>query len=139
MFQAITRIGVACALTLGVVATASAQSAQANATAQEKKEKRRPADLRQSDQPTATTSAPPADRAVDAVPVEFIGNGLVAHLDESFMEAVTVTRQGDGTLRVDHIEGSREAAAFVEQQRAIAGRVLPARMLPTAYPIYEVK
>ena len=139
MIHAITRIGVACALTLGVVATAHAQSVQANANAQQKKEKRRPADLRQSDQPTAPVSVLPADRPVDAIPVEFIGNGLVAHLDESFMEAVTVTRQDDGTLRVDHILGSREAAAFVEQQHATGGHVLPARILPTAYLIYEVK
>jgi hypothetical protein len=139
MFHAITRIGVACALTLGVVATANAQSAQANADAQQKKEKRRPADLSQSDQPTASASVVPADRAVDAVPVEFIGNALVAHLDESFMEAVTMTRQDDGTLRVDHILGSREAAAFVEQQHVAGAHVLPARILPTAYPIYEVK
>jgi len=138
MFHAITRIGVACALALGMAATAHAQAAQANANAQQKNEKRRPADLRQSDQPTADVSVLPAERAIDAVPVEFLGNGLVAHLDESFMEAVTATRQDDGTVRVDHILGSREAAAFVEQQHS-GIRVLPARILPAAYPVYDVK
>ena len=143
MFHAITRIGVACALTLGVVATASAQSAQANQNAQQKKEKRHPNQV--PDNGTGDADAAPAlttqfDRAVESVPVTVRADGaIVVELDDSFMEAATATVDATGSLRFDHFTGVDRAASFVAGQPAIVAASLPARILPLAFPIYEVK
>jgi len=143
MFHAITRIGVACAFTLGVVATASAQSAQANQNAQQKKEKRHPNQV--PDNGTGDADAVPAattqfDRAVEAVPVTVRADGaIVVELNDSFMEAATASVDATGLLRFDHFTGVERAASFVAAQPAPASGSLPARILPLAFPIYEVK
>src|SRR5690242_12085837 len=136
MFQAITRIGVVCAMTLGITATATAQSAQANANAQQKKEKRHPnqAPDRGIDDPAAPAAAvdeaPGPDVAAVQVRVHLSGMRS-AQLPEDFMEAVTVTRRADGTLEYGHYTGIAAA------ERAI--RLLPSRPLPQAYPVLEEK
>jgi hypothetical protein len=143
MFQAITRIGVACALTLAVGAIASAQSAQANANAQQKKEKRQPNQV--PDNGVGDADAAPAptsqfDRAVEAVPVTVRADGaIVIELNDSFMEAATATEDKTGSLRFDHFTGIERAANFVAGQPAAVSASLPARILPLAFPVYEVK
>ena len=143
MFHAITRIGVACALTLGVVATASAQSAQANANGQQKKEKRHPNQV--PDNGTGDADAAPApttqfDRVIEAVPVTVRADGaIVVELNDAFMEAATATVDATGSLRFDHFTGLERAASYVAGQPATASASLPARILPLAFPVYEVK
>lgn len=143
MFHAITRIGVACVLTLGIVATASAQSAQANANAQQKKEKRHPNQVPDNgvgDPDAAPVSTTQFDRVVEAVPVTVRADGaIVVELNDSFMEAATATVDATGSLRFDHFTGAERAASFVAGQGATASASLPARILPLAFPIYEVK
>jgi hypothetical protein len=144
MFHAITRTGVVCALTLGLAATASAQSAPANANAQQKKEKRHPNQV--PDNGIGDPDATPAptttqfDRAVESVPVTVRADGaIVVELNDSFMEAATATVDATGSLRFDHFTGLERAASFVAGQPATASTSLPARILPLAFPIYEVK
>jgi len=143
MFQAITRIGVACALTLAVSAIASAQSAQANPNAQQKKEKRQPNQVPDNglgDADAATVPTTQFDRAVEAVPVTVRADGaIVVELNDSFMEAATVTVDPTGSLRFDHFTGVDRASRFVGGQLSNASALLPARILPLAFPIYEVK
>jgi hypothetical protein len=135
MIHAITRIGVACALTLGVVATANAQSVQANANAQQKKEKKHPNQVpdRGLDDPAPAPAVDAADGPdVTAVQVRVHPSGMrSAQLPEEFMEAVTVTRQTDGTLEYGHYTGISAA------ERAI--RLLPSRALPQFFPVLEEK
>ena len=143
MFYAITRIGVACALTLGVVATANAQSAQANANAQQKKEKRHPNQVPDegTGQPDAASSDGTFDRAVDRVPVSVRADGtIVVELDESFMEAATAALDATGAVSFEHVTGLDRADAFVRRHivNSTSG-LLPARALTLAFPIYEVK
>ena len=129
MFHAITRIGVVCALTLGVAATASAQSVQANANAQQKKEKRHPNQVpdRGTDDP-APDLTEPVGVDVAAVPVRVHDNGMrSAVLPEEFMEATTAARQADGSVTFAHYSGLEAAARAV--------RLLPSRALPLAFPV----
>jgi hypothetical protein len=143
MIHAITRIGVACALTLGVVATANAQSVQANANAQQKKEKRHPNQVPDNgvgDTEAAPTATTPFDRAVDTVPVTVRADGtIVIELNDSFMEAATATIDAAGSLRFADVGGLDQAAAVVLRQPSTTSTLLPARSLPLAYPVYEVK
>jgi len=142
MFQAITRIGVACALTLAIGAIANAQSAQANANAQDKKEKRHPNQVPDHgiDDPAPPAATTQFNRAVDTVPVTVRGDGaIVVELNDSFMEAATATVDATGSLRFDHFTGVERAAGYVAGQTAAASATLPARILPLAFPVYEVK
>lgn len=143
MFHAITRIGVACALTLAVSAIASAQSAQANANAQQKKEKRHPNQVPDNGVGDADAAPVPTttfDRVVEDVPVTVRADGaIVVELNDSFMEAATATVDATGSLRFDHFTGVERAASFVAGQPATASASLPTRILPLAFPIYEVK
>jgi len=143
MFQAITRIGVACALALGVAASAHAQAVQANANAQDKKEKRHPNQVPDTGVGQDAESAAPSgfERNVDALPVSVRADGtIVVELDDSFMEAATATVDATGVVRVGHVTGLDRASAFVRRQVVLSmSGLLPARALPLAYPIYEVK
>src|SRR3982750_3213799 len=135
MFHAITRIGVACALTLGVAATVSAQSAQANANAQPKNQKRHPNQVPDHgiDDPALPAATTQFDRAVEAVPVTVRADGAtVVELNDSFMEAATATVDAAGSLRFDHFTGVERAANFVAGQAVAASASLPARILPLA-------
>ena len=136
MFHAIIRVGAACALTLAVGAIANAQSAQANASGQQKKEKRHPNQVpdRGIDDPAAPTAAVDETSGPDvaAVQIRVHPSGMrSAQLPEDFMEAVTVTRHTDGTLEYGHYTG------MVAAERAI--RLLPSRPLPQVFPVLEEK
>jgi hypothetical protein len=120
-------------LTLAVSTLAHAQSAQANPNApgQQKKHANQVPD-RGLDQPEADASATPFERVIENVPVRVRADGtIIAELDESFMEAVTVTVAADGTLQFGHNAGVASA------NRAM--RLLPARPLPQIFPIVEDK
>jgi len=131
-----------CALTFGIAATAQAQSAQANANAQQQKEKRHPNQVPDHgiDDPAAPAATTQFDRAVEAVPVTVRADGaIVVELNDSFMEAATATVDATGSLRFDHFTGVERATSFVAGQTAAASTSLPARILPLAFPVYEVK
>jgi tryptophan 2,3-dioxygenase len=142
MFHGMTRLGMVCALTFGIAATAQAQSAQANANAQQQKEKRHPNQVPDHgiDDPAPPATTTQFDRAVEAVAVTVRADGaIVVELNDSFMEAATATVDATGSLRFDHVTGVERATGFVAGQTAAASASLPARILPLAFPVYEVK
>ena len=54
---------------------------------------------------------------VDGITVTYLPNGAVAaKLDDSFMEAITVTRGADGTLKFGHTTGLDKAAQEVKAE-----------------------
>jgi hypothetical protein len=79
------------------------------------------------------------ERAIESVPVRVAPSGMrSATLDESFMEAITVTQRPDGSLEYGHVTGLANAARAVEAT-ARAPRLLPSRALPAMFPILEEK
>lgn len=111
-----------CALALALSATAFAQG-QSTAPGQQKKEKRAPNQVVETGknddarQPSAEEDAA-VDRQfgkrVEGVVVSVRPDGtLAAKLDESFMEATTVTRNADGTLTFGHVTGLTKAGRAV--------------------------
>jgi hypothetical protein len=140
MDRAMVRIVLACALTVAVGSVASAQSSQASANAQGKSKKHanQVPDTGQ-DASTPDPSGDQFDRVIENVPVTLRDDGTaVAELDESFMEATTVTVDASGSLRFDHFTGLARAARAVREQAA-NGQLLPARPLPQVFPILEDK
>ena len=66
----------------------------------------------------------------------------MAQLDESFMEATTVTIGADGNLTFDHFTGLANAEAAVRRSPNVArppDGLLRARTLPLLCPIYPDK
>jgi len=107
---------------------ALAQSPQGNANAEQNQRKQinQVPDLGTND----PTPSPIFERAVESVPVTVRADGtMVAQLDDTFMEAVTVSVDGDGTLHYQHFTGLETASRAV--------RVLPSRALPSFFPILE--
>jgi hypothetical protein len=134
MDRAMVRIVLACALTIAVASVASAQSSQANDRAQQAKTKKHANQVPDSgfDQPDADPGADQFERVIENVPVRVRADGtVVAELDDSFMEAMTLTVAADGTLTFGHHAGLATA------NRAM--RLLPARVLPPLFPILEEK
>src|SRR4051812_33591684 len=120
-------------LALAAVGTAHAQAGQANPNAAQKKPKKQPNQVPDTglDSPAPDTDGP-FERVVTNVPVTVRADGtIVADLDESFMEAVTVTVAADGSLQFGHHQGLANATRAV--------RLLPARPLPQVFPILEEK
>jgi len=142
MMHTVIRLGVICALAVGVAATANAQSDQGNSNRQQsKKEKRQPNQV--PDNGTGQAAAEAADqtfeRAVSSVPVTVRGDGTIyVELNDSFMEAETATIGADGSLRYDHVTGLGRASALVRAQSAKAS-LLPSRALPVVFPNYPEK
>jgi len=140
MFQAVIRVGMTCVLAAGVAVSAYAQQGPGNA--QQRREKRQPNQVPdngtgQSDREAADGTF---DRVVSSVPVTVRGDGtIVVELNDAFMEAETATIDADGSLRVEHVTGLDRAAEFVRRQQPFASALLPSRVLPLAFPIYEVK
>jgi hypothetical protein len=134
MDRAMVRIVLACALTVAVGSVASAQSSQASANAQQAKQKKHANQVPDSglDQPEPEQGADPFERVIENVPVRTRADGtVIAELDDSFMEAMTLTVAADGTLTLGHFAGLANA------NRAM--RLLPARVLPQLFPILEEK
>jgi hypothetical protein len=107
---------------------AFAQSPQANANAEQNQRKQinQVPDLGTND----PTPSPVFERAVDSVPVTVRADGtMVAQLDDTFMEAVTVSVGANGTLQYQHFTGLETASRAV--------RILPSRPLPPFFPILE--
>jgi hypothetical protein len=133
MFKTAICLGLTCALTLGVAALAQAQSSQSNANApgKQKKQANQVPDSGL-DQPGADAGDGPFQRVIENVPVTLRADGtLVAELDDSFMEALTVTVAADGTVTFAHYDNVASA------NRAM--RLLPSRALPQIFPILEDK
>jgi len=133
MSQTAVRIIFACGIALGAADMAHAQAGQANPNAAQKKQKKQPNQVPDTgvDSPAPDLDGP-FERVVTNVPVTVRADGtIVADLDESFMEAVTVTVAADGTLQFGHHAGLANAIRAV--------RLLPARQLPQVFPILEEK
>ncbi len=118
-------IPASCALALALSTTAFAQG-QASAPGQQKKEKapNQVVETGRNDPDQASPEAAvPADqfgKLTEAVTVTVHPDGtLHATLDESFMEATTVTRAADGSLRFGHITGLTNASRAVEAGIAV--------------------
>jgi hypothetical protein len=142
MMQTVIRLGVMCALVIGVAATANAQSDQANANRQQpKKEKRQANQVPDNGAGEATAQAADNtfERVVSAVPVTVRGDGTIfVELNDSFMEAETATVGADGSLHYAHVTGMDRASALVRAQSAKAS-LLPSRALPVVFPNYPEK
>ena len=136
-----SRIVFATVLALGVSNLAGAQAIQANQNAKEKKEKSHPNQVPDTGTATEPDAVAPTsfERAIESVPVRVAPSGMrSATLDESFMEAITVTQRPDGSLEYGHVTGLANAARAVEAA-ARAPRLLPSRALPAIFPILEEK
>jgi hypothetical protein len=147
MRQAVIFVGVF-TLIFGVAAPAHAQQGQANANAQQKKQKHQPNQVPDSgsgqSEPLAADTT--FERAVDNVPVTVRGDGtIVVELNDSFMEAQTASIGADGSVHYDHITGLQRAADFVRRQTPGDSTLLPSRTVRIAFPsnlafrFYEVK
>lgn len=140
MMRMVIRLGVMCALAVGIAATANAQSDQGNGNRQQsKKEKRQPNQVPDSGQAAADAADNTFERVVSSVPVTVRGDGTtVVELNDSFMEAETATIGADGSLHYDHVTGLDRASALVRAQSAKAS-LLPSRALPVVFPNYPEK
>ncbi len=120
-------IPASCALALALSTTAFAQGRE-SAPGQEKKEKRAPNQVVETGhndgagQPSSPEASAAAAAAIDqqfgkrieGVSLTVHPDGtLQATLDESFMEATTVTRTADGVLQFGHITGLTNASRAV--------------------------
>ncbi len=119
-------IPASCALALALSTTAFAQGRE-SAPGQEKKEKRAPNQVVETGHndgasqpsPEATAAAAAAadqqfGKRIEGVSLTVLADGtLQATLDESFMEATTVTRTADGGLQFGHITGLTNASRAV--------------------------
>jgi len=132
MSSAAARLVLACVLTIAAAGVARAQSSQANANAQDKT-KKHANQVPDSglDEPQAAPAPAPFERVIEAVPVKVRPDGtVVAELDDSFMEAATVTVGPGGTLIFGHDAGLDRAGR--------AMRLLPSRVLPAFFPVVRV-
>lgn len=141
MMQTVIRLGVICALAVGVAATANAQSDQGNSNRQQpKKEKRQANQVPDNGTGQAAAEADQTfERAVSSVPVTVRADGTIfVELNDSFMEAETATIGADGSVHYDHVTGLDRASALVRAQSAKAS-LLPSRALPVVFPNYPEK
>ncbi len=123
---------------IGGVALVVALNTPATAQQTEKKPKKHPnqvADTGQAPEPTQITAPETAStlfgpRTGEGVTFLFHGNGrITAFLDESFQEAIVVTKMPDGTLRRTCVHGVDVASAHVRKGAT----------LPQTKPVLEEK
>jgi hypothetical protein len=132
MVRQAVRTVFAAVISLAIAAPLLAQSSQANPNAQKPKKHGNQVPDAGLDDPEPSQGANPFERAIEAVPVTVRADGtVVAELDESFDEAITVTFAADGTPTFGHQTGVAAA------NRAM--RLLPARPLPQFFPTLEEK
>jgi hypothetical protein len=142
MSQVTGRIVFTTMLALGVAGLAGAQSNQANPNAKQGKEKRHPNQVPDTGSGSAQDAEPATgafERVIENVVVAVGADGtLSATLDDSFMEAVTVSQRADGSLDFSHYTGLATATRAVEQA-AKTPPTLPSRTLPAMFPTLEEK
>ena len=140
MMQTVIRLGVICALAVGVAATANAQAEHGSSNRQQpRKEKRQPNQVPDNGTGQAAAADQTFERAVSSVPVTVRGDGTIfVELNDSFMEAETATIGADGSVHYDHVTGLDRASALVRAQSAKAS-LLPSRALPVVFPNYPEK
>jgi hypothetical protein len=132
MVQRVVLTAFAVAVSLTIATPLFAQSSQANSNADKAKKHVNQVPDSGLDQPPIDQSGSPFERVPTAVPVTVRADGtVVAELDDSFMEAATVTVSADGTLTFGHYTGIARANE--------AMRLLPARPLPQFFPMLEEK
>jgi hypothetical protein len=115
-----------------------AQSPQANPNAQKPKKQANQVPETGPNDPDLTPDT--LERAMDNVKITVRADGtVVAELDDSFLEASTVTIAADGSLQFEHFAGLDRAEAAVKRHamQAPALPLLPARPWPLWTPISE--
>jgi hypothetical protein len=136
------RIVLGAVLALGVASFAGAQSPQSGPNARQSREKRHSnqvPDTGGSPEQDAAPATGAFDRVVENVVVRVGADGMrAAELDDSFMEAVTVSQGTDGSLAFSHFTGLATAARAVSASAATP-RTLTSRPLPALFPILEEK
>jgi len=140
MYRYVVRAAIAIAVALMFASPSPAQSSQANPNSQNPKKQANQVPETGPNEPDAT-SPDMFDRVMDNVKVTVRADGtIVAELDDSFMEASTVTIGADGSLQFEHFTGVDRAEAAVKRQAIQpALPLLPARFWPLWTPIFEEK
>lgn len=129
------RVPAFCALALALSATTFAQNPDAPGQAREKRGPNQVVDTGRGDAQKPVSAEDAASAAADlerqfgkraeGIAVTVYPDGtLGAALDESFMEAMTVTRAADGSLQFGHVTGLANASAAVAAGAAPAAPVL---------------
>jgi len=140
MRRYVVRAAIAVAVALMFASPSQAQNSQANPNAQNPKKQANQVPETGPNDPDPLTQ--PLERAIGNVQVTVRPDGtVVAELDDSFMEASTVTIAADGSLQFEHFTGLDRAEAAVRRQAGEAQPLprLPARPWPLWTPIFEPK
>jgi hypothetical protein len=137
----VVRAAIAVAVALMFASPSLAQSSQANPNAQKPRKQANQVPETGPNDPDPDPSAEPLERAVGNIQVTVRPDGtVVAELDDSFMEASTVTIAADGSLQFEHFTGLDRAEAAVKRQAIQAAPpLLPARFWPLWTPTFEEK
>lgn len=135
----VVRAAIAIAVALMFASPALAQSSQANPNAQKPKKQANQVPETGPNDPDPSTE--PLERAIGNIQVTVRPDGtVVAELDDSFLEASTVTIAADGSLQFEHYVGLDRAEAAVKRQAIHAAPpLLPARYWPLWTPTFEPK
>jgi len=134
----VVRAAIAMAVALMFASPSPAQSPQANPNAQKPKKQANQVPETGPNDPDLTPDT--LERAMDNVKITVRADGtVVAELDDSFLEASTVTIAADGSLQFEHFAGLDRAEAAVKRHamQAPALPLLPARFWPLWTPISE--
>jgi hypothetical protein len=136
----VVRAAIAIAVALMFASPTLAQSSQANPNAQKPKKQVNQVPETGPNDPDPDPNPGAFDRAFDNVKVTVRADGtVVAELDDSFMEASTVSIAADGSLQFEHFIGLDRAEAAVRRHASEAAvlPLLPARPWPLWTPIFE--
>jgi hypothetical protein len=124
MVRYVVRAAIAVAVALIFASPTVAQSSQANPNAQ--KPKKQANQVPETGPNDPDPSPEPLDRAIDSVKVTVRADGtVVAELDDSFMEASTVSIAPDGSLQFEHFTGLDRAQAAVRRHASEPPQALP--------------
>jgi len=140
MYRSVVRAAIAIAVALMFASPSQAQSAQANPNSQKPKKQANQVPETGPNDPDPSTE--PLERAISGIQVTVRPDGtVVAELDDSFMEASTVSIAADGSLQYEHFTGLDRAEAAVRRHaiQAPSLPLLPARPWPLWYPVFEPK
>ena len=139
MSRHIVRAAIAVAVALIFASPTLAQSSQANPNAQKPKKQANQVPETGPNDPEPTIDT--FDRAIDNIKYTVLADGtVIGELDESFMEATTVSIAADGTLKFEHFTGLERAEAALRQQAIEAPPslpLLPSRPFPLPTPTFE--
>lgn len=140
MFKQGWRSVVVCGIALAFASAARAQSPQANDHAQDKVKKHanQVPETGVGDTDEASAADTTFEKATNVTVTTRSNGTLSAALDDSFMEAETVTRRADGTLEFRHFTGLDRAIRAVLQQ-TFGGGPKGAKPAKSLFPVLEEK